>query len=171
MTSRQKLTVAILAMANGVVILILAALVLRPFDAGDSPLPTSVLWPAGAQAGQQEDCRWEAAQMLAQAGLGGTVALTPDDLLRLEIAHSLQPGETIGEATQLVWLAFDVALALQERACEFTWVEIAILARRDQSDTLISASVSAEDLVAFGAGELSEDEFIERVIYTTSQSP
>ena len=35
----------------------------------------------------------------------------------------------------------------------------------------ISASVSAADLAAFGAGELGEDECIERVVYTTTGLP
>jgi len=71
----------------------------------------------------------------------------------------------------------------------FTQVEVIILAVRlspsagfrtgahdkahsNQADVFsswqISASVSVVDLVAFSAGELSEDEFIERVTYTTS---
>lgn len=107
--------------------------------------------------------------MLAQAGLGGTVVLTSDGLLRFEIVYSLPPGETADEAAQLVWIAFDVALALQERVDEchsFTQVEATILAQSSQTNTQISASVSAADLVAFGAGELSEDEFIERVAYS-----
>ena len=34
----------------------------------------------------------------------------------------------------------------------------------------ISASVSAADLAAFSAGELSEDEFIDRVTYAISEN-
>ena len=180
MTFRQKRIVAILAIANVAVILILATLLLRPFDASDSPLPTPELWPSEVDAPPQEDCQWEAAQMLAQTGSAGTVALTPDGSLCFEITRSLLPDETADEAAQLVWVAFDVALALQERECEFTWVEITVLAVRlnangqaqdDQSDARIGASVSADDLAAFGAGELGEDEFIERVTYSTSPLP
>ena len=44
-------------------------------------------------------------------------------------------------------------------------------AHSSQADALnswqISANVSTADLVAFSAGDLSEDEFIERVTYTT----
>ena len=109
--------------------------------------------------------------MLAQAGLGGTVVLIPDGLLRFEIVYSLPPGETADEAAQLVWVAFDVALTLREQnedGCgSLTRVEVTILAQGSQADTQISASVSTADLEAFGAGELSEDEFIERVAYTT----
>jgi hypothetical protein len=85
------------------------------------------------------------------------------------------------EAAQLVWTVFDVALALDELAgsggqeagsknedtnASFTQVEVTILAQGIQTDTQVSATVSAADLAVFGAGELSEDEFIERVVYT-----
>ncbi|OQY22494.1 MAG: hypothetical protein DRI77_09355 [Chloroflexi bacterium] len=109
--------------------------------------------------------------MLSQIEPGGAVVLTPDGLLNFEIIYSLLPGETADEAAQLVWTAFDVALALRERECELTGVKVTILAQGDRSDTRIRASVSAIDLVAFDAGELSEDEFIERVTYTTSPLP
>jgi len=81
------------------------------------------------------------------------------------------PGQTADEAAQLVWTAFDVALALDEDECDlFTEVEVTILAQGIQTDTHISASVSAADLAALSAGELSENEFIERVTYTTGKS-
>jgi len=183
MTLRQKLIIGILAITNAVVILALAALLLRPFDSGTSSLPPSTLGPGGLTepvrtprperptgVPPQEDCRWAAAQMLAQAGLAGTTTLHPNGSLRFEIARSLAPGEGAGAAAQLIWVAFDVALALQQRDCEFTQVEVAILARGDQSNIRIEASVGAADLAAFGASELSEDEFIERVTYITSLS-
>jgi len=112
-------------------------------------------------------CQWQAAQHLAQAGLGGTVTSSPDGVLLFEITHTLAPGQTANDAAQLVWTALDVVLAL-DRAGEcgsFTQVEITILAQGDQVATRVSARVSAADLAAFGAGELSEDEFIERVTY------
>ncbi len=100
------------------------------------------------------------------------MALTPGGPLRFEIAYSLAPGQTADEAAQLVWAALDVALALDEGECgSFTQVEVTILARGVQADTQVNASVSAADLVAFGAGELSEDEFVERVVYTTTALP
>jgi hypothetical protein len=108
--------------------------------------------------------------LLARAGLGGTVTLTPDGPLGFEIPYPLAPGQTADDAAQLVWTAFDVALALQEQeeSCAiFTPVEVTILAYDGQNETQISASVRAADLMAFYAGELSEDQFIERVSYTT----
>jgi len=74
-------------------------------------------------------------------------------------------------AAQSVWTAFDVALALQEqeaRCTIFTQVEVTVLIQNGQTDTRISASVRTADLVAFHAGELSEDDFIDRVTYATS---
>ncbi len=104
--------------------------------------------------------------MLAQAGLAGTAALVSDGSLCFEITHSLPPGAEADSAAQSIWAVFDVALALQERDCAFTQIEVTVLARGAQSDVRVEASVGAADLAAFGAGELSEDELIERVTYT-----
>jgi hypothetical protein len=78
----------------------------------------------------------------------------------------------VDEAAQSVWTAFDVALALQTRVQEtegactaFTEVQVTILVRSEQTNTQIRADVSASDLMAYDAGELSEDAFIERVTY------
>jgi hypothetical protein len=163
MTPRQKGIIAILAVADVVVALALVVLVTRPSGTSTSPLPrphTPTL--------PQQTCQWRATQLLARAGLGGTVALMPAGPLRFEITYPLAPDQTADEAAQSVWTVFDVALALQEQGEEcatFTRVEVTILAHSGQTDTQISASVSTADLVAFGAGELSEDAFIERVTY------
>jgi len=166
MTLRQKHIVAILAIADILVIVALVVLLTRP--PGTSPSPHS---RPQAPSALQQACQWRATQLLADAGLGGTATLTPDGPLQLRISYPLAPGQTVDEAAQSAWPAFDVALALHERAAEcaiFTIVEITILAHNDQPDTRIDASVSVEDLAAFHAGELSEDAFIERVTYTTN---
>jgi hypothetical protein len=211
MTPRQKDIISALALANAIVIVAWIVLVTRPsypdsmsrirIRVSPAPTPTLAYWK----------CQWQATQLLAQAGLGGTVTLTSDGLLHFEInspiAHpDSDPAdrnpvdrnpEAVDEAAQAVWTVFDVALALQERADQnpedvcplFTRIQVTILAarpgaqaaadvadpliRRDQlipSDMRISASVSAADLAAFGAGELSEDEFIDRVTYTISEN-
>jgi hypothetical protein len=114
--------------------------------------------------------------------MGGTVTLIPGGPLRFEITHPLAPGQTapenvnedINNAAQSVWTAFDVALALQEQQDEcatFTQIEITTLARNDQTNMQISASVSAADLAAFSAGELGEEAFIERVTYDVIRKP
>jgi len=177
MTHKQRRIIAALAVANTIVILALVVLVMRPSGIRPSPLPprhTPTL--PHSPAPPQGACQWKATQLLAQAGLGGTVALTPGGPLRFEIAYSLVPGQTADEAAQLVWAALDVALALDEGECgSFTEVEVTILAQSNQADVFtswqIKASVSAADLAAFGAGELSEDEFVERVVYTTTALP
>ncbi len=185
MTPRQKRTIAILAIADIAVILALVVLVTRPSGTAPSLLPhshtptpphshTPTPPHSYTPTPPQQTCQWQATQLLARAGLGGTLALPPDGSLRFEIAHPIAPGQTADEAAQLVWTAFDVALALQEQENEcatFTQVEVTILAHSSQTNTQISASVSAADLVAFSAGELSEDEFIERVTYTTTIPP
>jgi hypothetical protein len=166
MTLRQKHIVAILVIADILVIVALVVLLTRPLGTSPSPHLRSQ-----APSALQQACQWQATQLLADAGLGGTATLTPDSPLRLRISYPLARGKTVDEVAQSVWIAFDVALALHERAAEcaiFTAVEITILAHNDQPDTQIDASVSMEDLTAFHAGELSEDAFIERVTYTTN---
>ena len=211
MTPKQKRIITILAIANVVVIPAMVILVTRPSDTSPSPLPTPTLraedadgadssyppHPAETLASSvsktpsQEICQWKAAQLLAQAGLCGTVTLSPDGSLRFEIVTDssaptaavgppLAPGETADEAAQLIWIAFDVALATQEqddKCGPFTQVEVTILVRSNRATTRrplrsgVSASVSAADLMAFNAGELSEAEFIERVTYTITPLP
>lgn len=194
MTPRQKRIIAALVIANGVVILALAVLATHlsgttfssPLPRPYGTMPRSGVGPYGTMphptaipgALPQETCQLKAAQLLAQAGLGGTVTLTAGESLRFEIVYPLAPGHTADEAAQQVWTAFDVALALEEERCGvFSQVEVTILAVRPdahgeaqgvQDDTRISASVSAVNLGAFSAGELGEDKFIERVSYTTS---
>jgi hypothetical protein len=166
MTPRQKRTIATLAIADIAVILALVVLVARPSGTSPSPLPNSY-----APTPPQQTCQWQATQLLAQAGLGGTLTMTPDGLLRFEITHPIAPGQTANEVAQSVWAAFDIAMSLQEQKEEcaiFTQVEVIILAHIGHTDTQISASVSAADLAAFSTGELSEEEFIERVTYATS---
>lgn len=168
MTSKQKRIIAALVVANTIVVLVMTVLVTRPSGTAPS-LPQHSYTPTlpRTRALSQESCQWKATQLMAQAGLGGTVALTPGGSLRFEIACTLAPGQTADEAAQLVWTAFDVALALDEDECgSFTQVEVAILAQGIQTDTHISASVSTADLTSFGADELSENEFIKRVTYS-----
>jgi hypothetical protein len=203
MTPKQKLFIAALVIANGVVILTLIALVARSPRTSPSPLPTpaiktptlrgSIKPPTQAvetptakatrpkrptQTPQDtastpatplpETCQWKATQLLAQAGLGGTVTSAPDSTLRFDIVHPLAPGQTADEAAQSVWTAFDIALALveQEDECDLLGqIEVAILAQGSLTDTQINANVSIADLVAFGAGELTEEEFAARVTY------
>jgi len=76
----------------------------------------------------------------------------------------------VADAAQLVWTAFDIALALQEEGGEcavFTRIEVSITVHSDQADAWIVAEARTADLMAFSAGELSEDEFINLVTYTT----
>ena len=202
MTPRQKDIISALALANAIVIVAWIVLVTRPSypdprRIGESAdrNPTLAYWK----------CQWQATQLLAQAGLGGTVTPTSDGLLHFEISSPVEPLdsdpadqnlEAADEAAQAVWTVFDVALTLQERAYQnpadenpedvcpsFTRIQVTILAAQlgtqaaaDAADPLIpsdmriSASVSAADLAAFGAGELSEDEFIDRVTYIISEN-
>lgn len=166
MTLRQKRIIALLAIANVAVIVALVMLVARPYDTG--PLPpthTQALSPT------QRACQWRATQLLSRAGLAGTVALTPDGSLHFEVTSPPAPGQTVDEAAQSVWTVFDVAQALQEQETDcatFTQVKVTIMVHNGQSDAQISASVSAADLAALGDGELSEEQFLERVTYATS---
>jgi hypothetical protein len=196
MKPKQKRIVAVLVAANVLIILGLVLWVSQALDTGSSSAPTStqsgvvveasarpVLTPGPSVStpsnletadaslsttASSEACQWRAAQLLTSVGLDGAVVLV-SDTLRFDIAHSLAPGQTLDEAAQSIWLAFDVALALVEEECDlFTQVEVIVLAQGSQTVTRISARVSAADLVAFHAGELPEDEFIQRVTYQVS---
>jgi hypothetical protein len=172
MTPRQRLIVGVLVVANAAVILAIVALVTRP---GVSPVPSFANTPSPASSPSSSpapvlpptDCRWRATQLLAQAGLGGTVVITSDGSLEFDIPYTLEPDQMVDEAAQTIWTAFDVALALREYRCvAYSQVRVTILAHGDQVDIQINAAVSTADLVAYGAGALSEDEFIDTVIYS-----
>ena len=168
MTSKQKRIVALLATANLVVILGTLALMVHLTRITVLPLPTpasrtSNSTPNGPASPTGETCQWQAAQRMAQAGLGGAVASAPDGVLRFEVATALAPGQTADDAAQLIWKAFDAALALGDE-CPFTQVEVTI--HIQDAATTLHTSVGAADLAAYGAGILSEDELIDRVTYT-----
>jgi hypothetical protein len=196
MKPKQKRIVAVLVTANVVVILGLVLWISHSLTKNPSPLPTSTSRseelagafesppvpsvrdiptpgspalagpPSLPTASSYGACQWKAAQLLARAGLDGTVALTSDGTLRFDITSSLTPGQAVDEAAQSIWIAFDIALALVEEGCDFfTQVEVVVLAQGSQTSAHISASVSAADLIAFDAGELSEDQFAARVTY------
>jgi len=219
MTPKQKRIIAILAAANIIVLLTLAILATHPpggreygarvredrasTDIGRAsaeelglvptlssfPPPPRPL-PYTATPGQQA-CQWRATRLLAQAGLCGTLTLSPDGPLRFEITHRLVRNQTVDQAAQSVWTAFDVALALldQEDECAtFTQIEVIVLVQGSERgqwpesaiDTesgadapigQIYASVRTADLVAFNEGRLREDDFVERVIYTATRIP
>ena len=193
MTRRQKWIVAALAFADIIVILALivlgtsrngASTVLPPTPTDRpenhtlssveaSPVETPQHGGLFLLAVRRSTCEWKAAQLLAQAGLGGTVVLSPGGSLCFNITFPLVRDHAIDQAAQSAWTAFDIALILNgSRTCDsFTQVEITIMAEGDQTDTRISASASTMDLVAFDAGELSEAEFIERVTYATTRLP
>lgn len=168
MTPRQRLIVGILVVANVAVILAIVVLVTRP---GVSPVPSFTNTPSPSPSPvpmpPPTDCRWRATQLLAQAGLAGTVVITGDGSLEFDIPYALEPDQVVDEAAQTIWTAFDVALALREYRCvAYSQVRVVILAHDDQADIQINAAVSTADLVAYGAGALSEDEFIDTVIYS-----
>jgi hypothetical protein len=193
MKQKQKRIVFGLVAANVVVILGLLLWVSLAMNAGSSSAPTSTQSripaspaaspgkstsaPTGSVSAQAtltatsslEMCQWKAAHLLARAELDGAVTLAPDGSLRFNVTYSLTPDRAVDEAAQSIWLAFDIALALLEDGCDlFTQVEVLVLAQGNQTVTHISARVDTVDLVAFDAGELSEDEFIQRVTYQIS---
>lgn len=166
MTRGQRRIIVILAIADLAVILGLVALMTHLAHSTATPLSTTGRTPATAlntpPNPADKACRWQAAQQMARAGLSGGVTLRADTL-HLEITTALAPGQTTDDAAQLIWTAFDVALALGEE-CAFTQIEVTI--RIQDSTMSLHASVAAADLVAYGAGALTEDEFVARVTYT-----
>ena len=179
MNPRQKRIITILAITNGIVILGLTALLLRGTGILVSPLPTPgilgvrrtkvsplarPLPVSTAEATALATCQWQAAQYLAQAGLGGTVRLTPGTL-RFDLVQVAEATLSPDPSTEAIWTAFDIALALMGSGCDmFDRVEISILVQEGHESD-VNAYVSATDLAAFGAGELSEDTFIRHVTY------
>lgn len=198
MKPKQKRIVAVLIAANSVIILGLVLWVAQALNTRPSSAPTSMRQGGDtAEASARsvatpsqsaslstssgptdaslpttfsyQACQWRAAQLLTGVGLDGAVVLASGGTLRFDIIRSLAPGQAADEAAQSIWLAFDVALALVEEECDlFTQIEVIVLAQGTQTVTRISARVSTADLVAFNAGKLTEDEFIQRVTYQVS---
>jgi hypothetical protein len=163
MTLNQKRIVAILATANLVVIGSLIALMTHLTRITALPLPISATGSATPAGLSGETCQWQAAQQMAQAGLGGAVTLTSGGALHFELTAAPAPGQSADDVAQLIWRAFDVALALSNE-CPFTQVEVTI--HVEDAATTLHASVSAAALSAYGAGVLSEDKLIDQVTYT-----
>lgn len=161
MTREQRRIIAILAVADLAVIVGVVVLMTHLARTTVLPLPTPT-FSDGLPGLVSAACQWQAAQEMAQAGLSGSVTLSPDTL-NFEITTLLAPGQTTDDAAQLIWTAFDVALALGEE-CPFSRVKVTIHIR--DSDTTLHATVAAADLAAYDAGTLTEDEFITRVTYT-----
>jgi hypothetical protein len=180
MKPKQKRIVALLVAANVVLVLGLVLWIFQALNANPSSTRQSegvagastpddaelTVVPLLPTTPSHEACQWKAAQLLAHARLNGAVTLTPAGVLRFDIVYSLAPGQVADEAAQSIWLAFDIALDLVEEECNlFTQVEVIVLAQGNATSTRISARVSTADLVAFDAGELSEDQFAARVTY------
>jgi len=199
MTLRQKRILAILALANAIVV---AGLIFSLADSGPDvapplfppPIPPSFPPACGGGGGGWEPphqpCQWQATQRLAQAGLAGTVTLIPNGTLRFEIIYPPDPQEIprfarndrgafarndrgAGVAAQSVWTAFDIATGILTGPLQQE--ECPTFTRVEVTifvhSTHIHASVRTLDLVALSAGELSEAEFIERVTYETMRNP
>lgn len=129
------------------------ALAARP-----QPLPAIVLSPLPA------DCFQEPTTQLAQAGLAGQFALRSDGTLAVEMwlpAH--WPAD---QAAQAVWAAFD-AVAAMPAACPYQQLEVLVSVQGAR----LRASVSATALLAWAAGEMSDDELIDHVLYVQEPLP
>jgi hypothetical protein len=173
MTLRQKRILAILALVD---VIVVASLIFAIADFRVStPVSTrgSRISDSGREYGRgytARDCQWWATQRLARKGLAGRVTLVPDGPLRFDIIYPPDPTGWEAKsslAAQSVWTAFDIALGAGSECPTFTQVEVMILA----TDTNIHASVRTLDLVAWRNGELSENEFIERVTYEVIRDP
>ncbi len=166
MTPKQTRIIAVLALADIAIIAGLIALMAYMAHITALPMPTThINAPVSAVPANPADetCQWQAAQRLTEAGLGGSVALTADGVLRFGIVATLAPGQAAADAAQLIWTAFDVALAMPD-ACVFDRIEVTV--HIQDTATTLHAGVSVADLAAYSAGTLSEGEFIDRVTYT-----
>lgn len=168
MTPRQKRIIGVLVVTNAVIILGLVLFITRFWGSASSALlPTAVpTYPPGYLSSQE--CQQRAAEMMSQAGLSGAAAVVPGGALQLDLAYRDTGAESLGNAAQQVWEAFDVAAALAEDRCAvFSRVEIRIdvRSRSDQKLGRIYAAVPVTHLKAFHNGSLSESEFIDQVTY------
>ncbi len=146
------------ALADGIIIALLVAFVVRAVTEFPTPAPR-LLGPVSG------DCPWLAAQRLAAAGLSGTAALAPDGTLDLMLVYHLESGQPPDEAAQRVWDAFDVARELQKDGCLFYQIRVTVRGHGPTGEVQIIASVSVADLLAFHTGKMDEETFIGRVTY------
>jgi hypothetical protein len=168
MTPRQKRIIGVLVVTNGVIILGLVLFITRfSGSASSALLPTPVpTYPPGSLSSQE--CQQRAAEIMSQAGLSGAATVIPGGALQLDLVYRDTAAESLGNAAQQVWEAFDIATALTEDRCAmFSRVEIRInvRSRSDQKLGQIRAAVPATHLKAFHNGSLSESEFIDQVTY------
>lgn len=168
MTLRQKRIIGVLAITNVIFILSLV-LVITPFS-GSGPsalLPTPVpTYRPGSLSSQA--CQQRATEMMSRVGLSGAAAVIPGESLQLDLVYQDTAGESLDNAAQQVWKAFDIAIALTEDRCATisrVEVQIKVRSRSDQELGHIRAAVHVAHLKAFHKGDLSESEFIDQVTY------
>lgn len=168
MTLRQKRIIGVLVITNGILILGLVLLMTRFSGSGPSALiPTPVpTYPPGSLSSQE--CQQRATEMMSQSGLSGTAAVIPGESLQLDLVYRGTAVESLDNAAQQVWRAFDVATALTNNRCAIisrVEVQVEVRSRSDQELGQIRATVDVTDLEAFDNGDLSESEFIDQVAY------
>jgi len=168
MTLRQKRIIGVLVITNGVIILSLVLFITRFSGSGSSALlPTPVpTYPPGSLSSQE--CQQRATEMMSRVGLSGTAAVIPGESLQLDLVYLGTAAESLDNAAQQVWEAFDIATALTEDRCAIVSrveVQIEVRSRSDQELGHIRAAVDVTDLKAFNHGDLSESGFIDQVTY------
>lgn len=177
---KQKAIVAALALGNVVVIAALTLLVVRgtrgsleaslptvvPVPAPLSPTPTPFDRYAASVTALERSCSSQAAQLMAYMGLHGAAAWRAGESLRVEGVFPLAPEQSLEDAAQAVWSAFDVALALRrvENCAGFREVIVTVRVPGEEA-VRIEARVDADDLAAYRRGALDEAALIERVEY------
>ena len=187
MTAKQKLIIGCLTGANCIVILALVMTVTGTAAISESPSSGQAeceRTPPAREASSEKTCQWQATQLLAQSGLAGAVVWRSSGQLQFNISSPVTPGQEIDEVAQAVWQAFDIALIMEQRCPETPLNEVAVTisavevpieppagstaedtAQINQVVGVVSAWVEMVDMIAFDSGQLSDDEFLERVIY------
>lgn len=166
MTPRQKRIISILLIAN--VAFFAALLTFMVLFSGS--MPAALVAPSPVPTYQVEThfrpvCQRRAAELLSEAGLGGTATLT-DQTLRLDLVYHVPDDGQTAYVSQQVWTAFDVVLALTDSPCDiFSQIEVLIVSQGVPRSIQVYAGADLADLRAFRAGELSEHLFIDRVQY------
>jgi len=100
--------------------------------------------------------------------MAGTADVLPNGTLKFSITYPLTNSQTVTDAAQIVWNAFDIALALQkDSACmPLTRVRVAIYAHTPAENTVLTAEVQMQAILDLADGTADEEDFINHVKYT-----
>jgi len=130
------------------------------------PTPTSTPWPTPVPPSEKSlVCQREAADALYRLGLAGSVHVASGNRLDIHL-HSRAPAvERFADAREEVWMAFELALALQEEGCAFfDQLLVHVLDTRwDPPRPRVTVLAQVDDLEAWQQGRIIDAELVARL--------